>query len=63
MKYKVLFNDLSFEHHDKSHIKTGKPVKSCILGIALAAIKICKTVFDAGSGSKGCENNNQGKDK
>ena len=34
-----------------------------VLGIALSAIEICKTVFDAGGRSKSCENNNQGKNK
>ena len=43
--------------------QTGKPIKACILSIALAAIKIWKTVFDAGSGSEGCKNYNQGEDK
>lgn len=62
MKYKVLFNDLSLVCWYESY-QTGKLGKVCILSVALAAIKIWKTVFDAGSGSKGGENNNQGKDK
>ena len=62
MKYKVLFNDSSLVCWYESY-QTGKLGKVCILGVALATVKIYKTVFDAGGRSEGCKNYNKGEDK